>query len=218
MQHAICESCFSSESVVVSVQYSVLPVYFLVIFLSYSLAGRYDNPFPIRFLAPINCSKMPALYFRCTAFFMGHNANLTICHCILHGQYFCVAGIDPVFLFMCCQCFYAGYVFCVASVSYASWCPVSPVLPVLPVYLVLPVCPVFPAFLCCQCVLSCLYVLCLLCVLCCQCPPCMFPVFILPPLCPVLPVCSPYAAWMSCVASVSCAGVGKSRPSTWRPR
>ncbi len=27
----------------------------------YSLAGRYDNPFPTRFLAPIDCSKIPAL-------------------------------------------------------------------------------------------------------------------------------------------------------------
>jgi hypothetical protein len=27
----------------------------------YSLAGRYDNPFPTMFLAPIDCSKIPAL-------------------------------------------------------------------------------------------------------------------------------------------------------------
>ncbi len=26
-----------------------------------SLAGRYDNPIPTRFLAPIDCSKIPAL-------------------------------------------------------------------------------------------------------------------------------------------------------------
>ncbi len=26
-----------------------------------SLAGRYDNPIPARFLAPIDCSKIPAL-------------------------------------------------------------------------------------------------------------------------------------------------------------
>jgi hypothetical protein len=26
------------------------------------LAGRYDNPIPIRFLAPIDCSKIPALW------------------------------------------------------------------------------------------------------------------------------------------------------------
>ncbi len=26
-----------------------------------SLAGRYDNPIPIRFLAPIDCLKIPAL-------------------------------------------------------------------------------------------------------------------------------------------------------------
>jgi hypothetical protein len=28
-----------------------------------SLAGRYDNPIPTRFLAPIDCSKIPALIF-----------------------------------------------------------------------------------------------------------------------------------------------------------
>jgi hypothetical protein len=27
----------------------------------YSLAGRYDNPVPARFLSPIDCSKIPAL-------------------------------------------------------------------------------------------------------------------------------------------------------------
>jgi hypothetical protein len=27
-----------------------------------SLAGRYDNPIPSRFLAPIDCLKIPALY------------------------------------------------------------------------------------------------------------------------------------------------------------
>jgi hypothetical protein len=27
----------------------------------YSLAGRYDNPIPTRFLAPIDCLKIPAL-------------------------------------------------------------------------------------------------------------------------------------------------------------
>jgi hypothetical protein len=27
-----------------------------------SLAGRYDNPIPTRFLAPIDCLKIPALY------------------------------------------------------------------------------------------------------------------------------------------------------------
>ncbi len=29
-----------------------------------SLAGRYDNPIPTRFLAPINCLKIPALALR----------------------------------------------------------------------------------------------------------------------------------------------------------
>ncbi len=29
-----------------------------------SLAGRYDNPIPTRFLAPIDCLKIPAQYFR----------------------------------------------------------------------------------------------------------------------------------------------------------
>jgi hypothetical protein len=28
----------------------------------YSLAGRYDKPIPTRFLAPIDCFKIPALY------------------------------------------------------------------------------------------------------------------------------------------------------------
>jgi hypothetical protein len=28
----------------------------------YSLVGRYDNPIPPRFLAPIDCLKIPALY------------------------------------------------------------------------------------------------------------------------------------------------------------
>jgi hypothetical protein len=28
-----------------------------------SLAGRYDNPIPTRFLAPIDCSKIPAQYY-----------------------------------------------------------------------------------------------------------------------------------------------------------
>ncbi len=27
-----------------------------------SLAGRYDNPIPTRFLAPIDCLKIPALF------------------------------------------------------------------------------------------------------------------------------------------------------------
>jgi hypothetical protein len=27
------------------------------------LAGRYDNPIPARFLAPIDCLKIPALYY-----------------------------------------------------------------------------------------------------------------------------------------------------------
>jgi hypothetical protein len=31
--------------------------------LACSLAGRYDNPFPTRFLCPIDCSKNPALVF-----------------------------------------------------------------------------------------------------------------------------------------------------------
>jgi hypothetical protein len=30
----------------------------------YSLADLYDNPIPVRFLAPIDCSKIPALYSR----------------------------------------------------------------------------------------------------------------------------------------------------------
>jgi hypothetical protein len=30
----------------------------------YSLAGRYDNPIPIRFLAPIHCLKIPAQVIR----------------------------------------------------------------------------------------------------------------------------------------------------------
>jgi hypothetical protein len=28
-----------------------------------ALAGQYDNPIPIRFLAPIDCSKISAQYF-----------------------------------------------------------------------------------------------------------------------------------------------------------
>ncbi len=54
-----------------------------------SLAGRYDNPIPTRFLAPIDSLKIPALYSKCVLYVYskvsasaGHMAWKVVMHAI----------------------------------------------------------------------------------------------------------------------------------------
>jgi hypothetical protein len=59
MKHGICR-CFCTELVFLKVYGAQESIQGMNSASLCSLAGRYDNPIPTRFLAPIDCFKIPA--------------------------------------------------------------------------------------------------------------------------------------------------------------
>ncbi len=66
---------------------------------AHNLAGQYDSPIPTRFLAPIDCWQIPALFFRCRN--GGRSLNQRRHKCVV-----LLAILVPCFILTpwCCRC------------------------------------------------------------------------------------------------------------------